>query len=455
MISSQETALAEKTLQFALESGASQARVTLTRSVMNSVSTLNNETDKVSRCLDRAIMLALFVDGRYGSYSTNKLQEQDLRTFVQQAVEMTRLLAPDPCRSLPDPGRCCTDAVTGDELRIYDHSISEASEAVGAERSEDGFGPKQAAGANDYSIISTESEYSENEIDTLLLDSNGVRCRQMETSFEYVMEYTLEDRQGNKYNGYWWDGNPRKDHLDTEAIDREALRRTVAQMHPKEIDGGKYKIIVESNAASKLVTPLLNALGGFALQQKNSFLDGSLGKKVFSKGLTIVDEPHRKGETGSHLFDSEGVATIEAPIIEEGVVKRYFLSDYMARKMQMEPTGEDPARPVVKPWVDSSLRGTWGHEDKLDCAHLMKLCAEGILVTGFNGGNSNSATGDFSYGIEGFYFKDGRIVHPVHEMLMTGNFIELWNNLLACAEDYRICMSKLIPSLAFKDVDIT
>ena len=26
---------------------------------------------------------------------------------------------------------------------------------------------------------------------------------------------------------------------------------------------------------------------------------------------------------------------------------------------------------------------------------------KGILVTGFNGGNNNSSTGDFSYGIEG------------------------------------------------------
>ena len=79
----------------------------------------------------------------------------------------------------------------------------------------------------------------------------------------------------------------------------------------------------------------------------------------------------------------------------------------------------------------------------------------GILITGFNGGNSNSATGDFSFGVEGFLFKDGRIVHPVREILITGNLLTLWNNLLAAGDDARTCKSKIIPTLAFKEVDFS
>ena len=44
---------------------------------------------------------------------------------------------------------------------------------------------------------------------------------------------------------------------------------------------------------------------------------------------------------------------------------------------------------------------------------------------------------------------------PVSEMLVTGNFISLWNNLLAAGDDSRQCKSKLIPTLAFKDVDFS
>jgi Predicted Zn-dependent proteases and their inactivated homologs len=91
----------------------------------------------------------------------------------------------------------------------------------------------------------------------------------------------------------------------------------------------------------------------------------------------------------------------------------------------------------------------------MDRDGIMKAVGDGILVTGFNGGNSNSVTGDFSFGIEGFLFRDGKIVHPVREMLITGNFLTLWNNLLAAGDDGRLCKSKLIPTLAFSSVDFS
>ena len=82
----------------------------------------------------------------------------------------------------------------------------------------------------------------------------------------------------------------------------------------------------------------------------------------------------------------------------------------------------------------------------------MQQCGEGILVTGFNGGNCNQTTGDFSYGVEGFLFRKGKIIHPVREMVITGNMTELWNSLLAAGDDPREGTRWQIPTLAFKDV---
>jgi PmbA protein len=113
--------------------------------------------------------------------------------------------------------------------------------------------------------------------------------------------------------------------------------------------------------------------------------------------------------------------------------------------MGMAPTVEDATRPRVMPWPEAGL----------DREAIMRMCGDGILVTGFNGGNSNAATGDYSFGIEGFEFKEGRITHPVREMLMTGNLITLWNSLLAAGDDARRCLSRLTPTLAFEAVDIS
>lgn len=85
----------------------------------------------------------------------------------------------------------------------------------------------------------------------------------------------------------------------------------------------------------------------------------------------------------------------------------------------------------------------------------MKLCGNGIYVTGFNGGNCNPVTGDFSYGVEGFAFSKGKITHPVREMLITGNMIDLWNSLMAAGTDARECARWQIPTLAFEGVSFS
>ena len=86
---------------------------------------------------------------------------------------------------------------------------------------------------------------------------------------------------------------------------------------------------------------------------------------------------------------------------------------------------------------------------------MIKIMGKGILVTGFNGGNCNGLTGDYSYGIEGFYFENGEILFPVREMNISGNIVSLWRNLAMVGNDARTCSRWLIPSLAFENTDFT
>jgi PmbA protein len=293
-------------------------------------------------------------------------------------------------------------------------------------------------------LIAEEGEYSDSVFDSLTLDSQGLEARHTETSFEIGYESTVEDKEGRHFSSYWWDATPRLQDLQLKDCAEKAYRRAVDQQNPKTVPSGKYTLILDTECASKVVTPLLSALGGYSLQQKNSFLTGSLGKQLFPQGLTILDVPRTPGDTGCRLFDSEGVATREMPIIENGVVKTYFLNTYIAGKMEMEPTIEDATRVKVLPFGNCKTQ-----QDVLD------QVKDGILVTGFNGGNSNPATGNFSYGIEGFLIQGGKRVHPVREMLITGDFLTLWSHLAAAAQDARPCLSKLVPTLAFTDVDFS
>ena len=130
------------------------------------------------------------------------------------------------------------------------------------------------------------------------------------------------------------------------------------------------------------------------------------------------------------------------PVFESGVLKTYYIDTYSANKMEVKPT-------IASPSILTMQMG-----DK-NTDSLIASVDKGILVTGFNGGNCNSTTGDFSYGVEGFLIEKGKLTQPISEMNATGNMIALWNNLTEVGNDPRLFSSWRIPSLLFDGVDFS
>ena len=453
MISTNEIELARHCIKFAIDKGASAARLSLNKNVMDAYTILNGELDKVSHSADRSIYLYLFVAGRYGTFSTNRLDKAELEDFISKAIIMVKMLGEDEYRNLPSPERTAKDALTGLELGLCDDGYENFTSEQRLERAQSMSRFHSLQPAEEYTVISEECEYAESSDDTLLIDSQGFEGRHRETSFNCFTEMTIQDNEGNRYSGYWWEASPRRAKLQTETCSQMALERAAGQIGPKARRSGRYKMVIDSTVASRLVSPVINALNASAIQQKMSFLDGSKGQKLFPDGLTICDLARTPGKSGSRLYDSEGVATADRAIIENGVVKEYFVSTYMAGKTGFEPTVEDISRPCLLPFIrDKKLADG---EKNVSLEDILRICGNGIYITGFNGGNCNPVTGDFSFGIEGFAFKHGRIIHPVKEMLITGNMLTLWGSLIAAGSDARTSSRWQIPTLAFDDVSFS
>ena len=453
MIAANEIELARYCIEFAMKSGASAARLSLNKNVMDSYNILNGELDKVSHSADRSIYIYLYVDGRYGTFSTNRLEKKELEDFISQAVVMVRMLGEDQFRKLPDAERTAKDAVTGLELGLCDPAYESYSSEERLERAKSMSRFSTYKSIQDYTVLSEECEYAESSDDTMLIDSQGFEGRHRETSFNCFSEVTIQDKNGTRYSGHWWEASPNRSSLEIDNCSEKALSRAASQIGPQNRRSGRYKMVVDSTVASRLVSPILNALNASAIQQKMSFLEGTAGQKIFSEGLTICDLARTPGKAGSRMYDTEGVATADRTIIDNGIVREYFVSTYMAGKTGFAPTVEDISRPCLMPFAkDCDLA-----ESKKDVSlkDILAICSNGIYVTGFNGGNCNPVTGDFSFGIEGFAFSRGKITHPVREMLITGNLIELWNNLIAAGTDARSCARWQIPSLAFDGVSFS
>ena len=450
MITSHEISLAQHCIRHAVCSGASAARVSLNKTVTDSYTILNGELDKVSHSADRSIYIYLFADGRYGTFSTNRLEQSELEEFVVKAIEMVRMLGEDNCRRLPDPDRTAKDAITGRELGLFDDRYYSLDSE---ERLSNAMKLSKYASIREreqgFRLISEECEYSCTADDNYVADSNGFEGRHSETTFGTFSEMTIEDPEGNKFSGYWWQTCSRYDETDY-AIGEKALQRAVSQIGPKKRRSGIYRMVVDSTVSSRLTSPLFTALNASSIQQKMSFLEDSMGKQLFPEGMTLMDLARTPGKNGSRLFDTEGTATKDTPIIEKGIVKQYFVNTYHSEKMGIPATVEDISRPCLMPFIKG--RDLQDAEKEVSLEDILKLAQNGILVTGFNGGNCNPVTGDFSYGIEGFAFSKGRITHPVREMLITGNILELWNSLMAAGTDARPSSRWQIPTLAFEGV---
>ena len=73
MISEKEIDIARKCIDIALKKGADAARMSLNKCVSDSVTIFNGEIDKVTHSADRSLYMYIFADGRYGTFSTNRL----------------------------------------------------------------------------------------------------------------------------------------------------------------------------------------------------------------------------------------------------------------------------------------------------------------------------------------------------------------------------------------------
>ena len=188
--------------------------------------------------------------------------------------------------------------------------------------------------------------------------------------------------------------------------------------------------------------PVFSSLQGNSLYNKQSFLIGMENKAVTSSLLTITDDPLIQAGMGSRLFDDEGFAAVKRPVIEKGVLKSYYIDNYYGKKLGMKPTSGSSSNLIITP-------GTRTMNEMLES---MK---KGVFITGFIGGNCNQSTGDFSYGIEGYYIENGKIVHPVNEMNIAGNMKSVWFNLVELGNDVMENESLKIPSLLFDNIDLS
>lgn len=437
MITNTQKELAQWAMEYALKNGCQAARLSLYNNSNTSFEVRNMKIDSLQQASENGLSIQLFVDGRFGSISTNRLDKKELESFIRNGIESTRYLAEDKARTLPDASLYYKGGKP--DLQLYDSKFSTVQPddkvSLAMKVCDEVFG-------KDDHVISASASYYDGDNFNYSIASNGFEGESSSSYFQLVSEANIKGEGDARPSSYWYEASLYYDELKKDGIGKKALERALQKLGQQKIASAKMPMVVDFMNTGQLLSPVLSAINGSSIQQKNSFLLDKLQQKVFNDKMTLVDEPHLIKSSGARYFDGEGIATQKRNIFDAGVLNMYFIDTYNANKLEMPQT-------ISGPSILTMPKGTKNAEG------LAASLDKGILVTGFNGGNCNPTTGDFSYGIEGFLIENGKITQPVSEMNITGNMVTLWSNLLEIGNDARLSSSRRIPSLLFDNVDFS
>jgi len=428
--------IADLVIKHAIKCGADQVAVAINDSASRHIEIREQKIDRLQESISNGLNLTLYVEKKYSSHSTNLLKKEELLKFVEGAVAATRYLSEDEFRYLPDADLYYKGG--GDDLKTSDLAINtlDAKTKIDLARQ-----AESEIYGTDPRIISITTSYDDSVGSDILVTSNGFKGENTGSYAGISASVSVKGETGRP-SDYWGEYSIFFDNLIKTGIGKTALERTIKKLDPKKITSGKYQMVVDRLVVQNLLGPFISAMFGSSMYQKNSFLIGKINTQVASDKLTLEDDPLKISGWGSRHFDAEGLNAQKRTIIENGILKNYYIGTYYGRKLDLKPTSINPSNIVFKTG-DKDLNG------------LVKSVSKGVLVTGFNGGNCNGSTGDFSYGIEGFLVEKGEIVHPVNEMNISGNMNDFWKTLTEVGNDPYPYSTYLTPSMLFDKTDFS
>lgn len=431
-IASQNKELCKHLMKYALNSNCDGVRIAFNKGENNSLEYRNGELERLESNMENRFFIEIFINGRYGFFSSNRLNKLELEKFVDNAIALVLNLVPDYDRKLPNRQRYFRGE---DKLDLFDNQFYNIDIVAKKKVLKELY---HEIDINDNKLISLTTSSDDSINFTYLIDSNGLEVEAKRTNFYLYSSIILKSDSDAKIQNYDFDTSSHWNNLIKNGISNKAYKKANAKLNPIKIHSGTYNLITDAKSSEKFINPIMSALMGSSIFQKNSFLIDKLGKLTFSKKLNIMDKPHQARKIGSRYYDGEGVATQNREIISNGIINNYFINTMYSNKLGLEPTISSPSGICIE----------LGNKALND---ILREQNEAILVTNYNGGNINLATGDFSYGIEGFYVNKGKIVHPLSEMNVTGDLISLWNSLEEIGNDPNSYSSNQVPSLLFSN----
>lgn len=405
---------AAELVDLARQAGADAADAVVVRGRSRSVSVRLGKVEATESSESDEFSLRVFVGRRVASVSANP--GFDLKLLAERAVAMAKASPEDPYASLAEPDRLAKsypDLDLFDAREVSSEALTEAALAAeAAALSVSGVTNSSGAGA------------SAGMGGLVLVTSHGFSGSFVATRFGRSVsaiagEGTKMERDYD-YDSRLYFGELRS----PEDIGRVAGERAVARLNPRRIATAKnVTVIYDPRVARGFVGHLAGAINGASVARKTSFLRDMMDKPIMKAGIIVTDDPLIVRGASSRPFDGEGVTGQKLSMVEDGILKHWFLSTSVARELGLQTNGRGVrGGPTVNP-ASTNLALEPGAISRDD---LIRGVGTGFYVTELIGQGVNMVTGEYSRGASGFWIENGEISFPVSEVTIASNLKQMF-----------------------------
>jgi len=411
------TGLTSDIIKQAKKMGATAVEVEADISSGFSIKVRKNKIETIEHSYGKTLGVIVYFGYRTGSATTSDLKPESITTMIEKACHIARFTSEDPFVGLADPELMAYDYQDLDLYHPWQIKVEEAIDlAKNAETR--GFSyDKRLTNSEGFGVDTFR-------VFDIYANSHGFCGTTIATKHSFGCSFIAEDKNEMQRDYYYTIARDAGDLKNADSVAVEAAKRTINRLNAQRITTRACPIVFIAEIASSLIGNFIRAIYGNNIYRKSSFLVDHLHKPVFAKHINIEENPYIPKALGSAAFDGEGVKLFPNNIVVDGVLERYVLDSYAARKLKMKTTGNaGGVHNLIIKTSDFDLNG------------LLSKMDTGLLVTELMGDGVNIVTGDYSRGIFGYWVENGQIQYPVTGVTIAGNLKDMLLNIVAVGND--------------------
>lgn len=283
----------------------------------------------------------------------------------------------------------------------------------------------------DYCMYSDETEYIS------LTNTKGLKLENKFNIAEVYVSVVVKDGEDTKTGENYIVSNDFS-KFNPKEIASHAVEEAISMLGAESIESGQYPIILRNNVAASILQAFAPIFVAENVQKNLSLLKGKLNEQIANEIITVVDDPFMKNGVASAAFDGEGVATKYKKVIDKGVLKTYLYNSKTAKKDGVESTG-NASKSSYKSPISTSPTNMYIEKGNTDLSEIISNTEKGIMIINVEGLHAglNTVSGDFSLSAYGYLIENGKIVRPVNQITIAGNFFEVLKDIEVVGNDLK------------------